>query len=97
MSSIVTDGKNIAYLAQTDSNASTTDDIELFAAPLGGTASKITSTNIAKTNLAVSKINGESYITYAENGAIFGTKNLKTQEKLSADNVYITKYQFVSN
>ena len=97
VSAVATDGKSIAYLAQTDGDSYTTNDTELFAATIGGQVSQITSSNVEKSNLAVSNIGGSLFFTYTQNGELYATDDFVEIEKISADDVYIENYQFVSN
>lgn len=96
--SLATDGKNIAYSADTDGDINTQTDIEIFAGAIGTTPIQLTANETNEANLRVSNINGTTYFTYLSNGVIYGTTDMSTITQLTDESAQVAgEYEFISS
>ncbi len=93
---LVTDGENTAVSVDGDGDLTDATDSEIYTVNSQNLTAKLTDNASAESNLAFSRINGETVLTYLGDGTLYGSTNLTTTTALSAaDTMIFGQYQFV--
>ena len=92
----ITDGENTAFSVDGDGDLTDATDSEIYTINSQNLPAKLTDNASAESNLAFSRINGETVLTYLCDGTLYGSTNLTTTTALSAaDTMIFGQYQFV--
>ena len=95
---LVTDGENTVLSVDGDGNLTDSTDSEIFAINSQNIPAKLTDNSSGENNLAFSKINGQTMLTYLCDGTLYSSADLATVTALSdTDALIFGKYQFVGN
>lgn len=95
---LVTDGENTVLSVDGDGNQTDSTDSEIFAINSQNIPAKLTDNSSGENNLAFSKINGQTMLTYLCDGTLYSSADLTTVTALSdTDALIFGKYQFVGN
>ena len=95
---LVTDGENTVLSVDGDGNLTDSTDSEIFAINSQNITAKLTDNSSGENNLAFSKINGQTMLTYLCDGTLYSSADLATVTALSdTDALIFGKYQFVGN
>ena len=95
---LVTDGENTVLSVDGDGNLTDSTDSEIFAINSQNIPAKLTDNSSGENNLAFSKINGQTMLTYLCDGTLYSSADLATVTALSdTDALIFGKYQFFGN